>query len=40
MEKIEPKLKKDVFQLEDDMYCLVKALQELTNQIKRLASLK
>jgi len=37
MEKFKPKVKKDEYELDDAEYILVKAIIELTNQIKRLA---
>ena len=36
-DKIAPKLKKDVYELEDNEYLLIKSLRDLTLQIKRLA---
>ena len=36
-DKIEPKVKKDVYKLEDNEFLLITALRNLTLQIKRLA---
>ncbi len=38
MESIKPKTKKEEYVLEDKDYLLIKALQELTKQIRRSAS--
>lgn len=37
MDKIEPKIEKDVYKLEDAEYLLVLSIRDLTSQIKRLA---
>ena len=38
MEEVKPKVKKDVYELEDADYLLIKALQELTNELRRLST--
>lgn len=38
METIKPKIKKDEYELEDNYYCLIKAIEDLIKEIRRLAN--
>ena len=38
MEKIKPKVEKPEYELDDNDFCLIKALEDLANAVNRLAN--
>jgi len=37
MDKVEPKIKKEIYKVDEIDYLMISALKDLTNQIRRLA---